>query len=39
MVATITEKVAKELITRVSNRLLELNIKVNLNEKYISNKN
>ncbi len=35
MVATFTEKAAKELITRVSNRLLELNIKVNLNEMYI----
>ena len=28
MVATFTEKAAKELITRVSNRLLELNLKV-----------
>ena len=35
MVATFTEKAAKELITRVSNRLLELNLKVNLNEMYI----
>ncbi len=35
MVATFTEKAAKELITRVSNRLLELNFKVNLNEMYI----
>ena len=35
MVATFTEKAAKELITRVSNRLLELDIKVNLNEMYI----
>jgi DNA helicase II / ATP-dependent DNA helicase PcrA len=34
-VATFTEKAAKELITRVSNRLLELEIKVNLNEMYI----
>jgi DNA helicase-2/ATP-dependent DNA helicase PcrA len=35
MVATFTEKASKELITRVSNRLLELNLKVNLNEMYI----
>lgn len=35
MVATFTEKAAKELITRISNRLLDLNIKVNLNEMYI----
>src|ERR1044072_7746507 len=35
MVATFTEKAAKELVTRVSNRLLELNIKVNLNEIYM----
>lgn len=35
LVATFTDKAAKELITRVSNRLLELNIKVNLNEMYI----
>jgi DNA helicase-2/ATP-dependent DNA helicase PcrA len=35
MVATFTEKAAKELITRVSNRLLELDIKINLNEMYI----
>jgi DNA helicase II / ATP-dependent DNA helicase PcrA len=35
MVATFTEKAAKELITRVSNRLLELDLKVNLNEMYI----
>lgn len=34
-VATFTEKAAKELITRVSNRLLELDLKVNLNEMYI----
>lgn len=34
-VATFTEKAAKELITRVSNRCLELNLKVNLNEMYI----
>jgi DNA helicase-2/ATP-dependent DNA helicase PcrA len=35
MVATFTEKASKELITRVSNRLLELDLKVNLNEMYI----
>lgn len=35
LVATFTEKAAKELITRVSNRLLELNLKINLNEMYI----
>jgi DNA helicase II / ATP-dependent DNA helicase PcrA len=35
MVATFTEKAAKELITRVSNKLLQLNLKVNLNEMYI----
>lgn len=35
MVATFTEKAAKELISRVSNRVLELNLKVNLNEMYI----
>ncbi len=34
-VATFTEKAAKELITRVSNRLLELGISANLNEMYI----
>src|SRR5687767_5185835 len=35
LIATFTEKAAKELITRVSNRLLELDLKVNLNEMYI----
>lgn len=35
MVATFTEKAAKELITRVSNRLLELDVRLNLNEMYI----
>ncbi|MES2565468.1 MAG: ATP-dependent DNA helicase [Bacteroidota bacterium] len=35
MVATFTEKAAKELITRISTRLLELDLKVNLNEMYI----
>ncbi len=35
MVATFTEKAATELITRVSNRLLDIDLKVNLNEMYI----
>lgn len=35
MVATFTEKAAKELITRVSARLLELKMRINLNEMYI----
>jgi len=35
LVATFTEKAAKELITRVSNRLLQLEENVNLNEMYI----
>ena len=35
MVSTFTEKAAKELLTRISNRLIELNIKVNPNELYI----
>ena len=35
MVSTFTEKAAKELITRVSNRILELDIRVNINEMYI----
>ena len=35
MVGTFTEKAAKELITRISNRLLEDGIKVNLNEMYV----
>ena len=35
MVATFTDKAAKELITRISNRLLELDIKANLSEMYI----
>jgi len=34
-VATFTEKAAKELITRISNRLLELGLQVNLNEMYV----
>ena len=35
MVGTFTEKAAKELITRISNRLLEDGIRVNLNEMYM----
>ena len=35
MVATFTEKAAKELITRVTNELLEAGIHLNLNEMYI----
>lgn len=35
MVGTFTEKAAKELITRISNRLLADNIQVNLNEMYV----
>lgn len=35
MVATFTEKAAKELITRVSTKLLEEGFRVNLNEMYI----
>jgi len=35
MVATFTEKAAKELITRISNRLLQLDYKINLNDMYI----
>lgn len=35
LVVTFTEKAASELITRVSNRLIELNIRFNLNEMYI----
>lgn len=35
LVATFTEKAAGELITRITQRLLELGIKVNLNEMYI----
>jgi len=34
-VATFTEKAAAELVTRISNRLLELNLKVNLNEMWV----
>lgn len=35
MIATFTEKAAKELITRVSDGLIQANIRVNLNEMYI----
>ncbi|MCR4735445.1 MAG: ATP-dependent helicase [Treponema sp.] len=35
LIATFTEKAAKELITRISNALLERNIKANINEMYI----
>jgi DNA helicase II / ATP-dependent DNA helicase PcrA len=35
MIATFTEKAAMELISRVSNRMLELGFNVNLNEMYI----
>lgn len=35
LVATFTEKAAAELTTRISNRLLELELKVNLNEMWI----
>lgn len=35
MIATFTEKAAKEIITRITNELLERNIAVNLNEMYI----
>jgi DNA helicase II / ATP-dependent DNA helicase PcrA len=35
MVSTFTEKASKELISRVSNKLLRLNIRINLNEMYI----
>lgn len=35
MVGTFTEKAAKELVTRISNKLLEDGVKVNLNEMYV----
>lgn len=35
LIATFTEKAAKELITRISNELIEKKINVNLNEMYI----
>ena len=34
-VSTFTEKASKELITRVSNRLIDLELNINLNEMYI----
>ncbi len=35
MITTFTEKAAKEIITRISNELIEKNIAINLNEMYI----
>lgn len=35
MIATFTEKAAKEIITRISNELMERNIPVDINEMYI----
>lgn len=35
MIATFTEKAAKEIITRISNELLTIGINVNINEMYI----
>ena len=35
LISTFTEKAAAELITRITNRLLEDSIRVNLNEMYI----
>lgn len=35
MIATFTEKAAKEIITRISNELLALDIDININEMYI----
>ena len=35
LMATFTEKAAKELVTRISNKLAESNIPVNINEMYI----
>lgn len=35
MIATFTEKAAKELITRITNELVSRNIKANINEMYI----
>ena len=35
LIATFTEKAAKELITRITNELIRLNINVNINELYI----
>lgn len=35
MVATFTEKAAKELVTRITNELLEVGVSINLNEMYV----
>ena len=35
LIATFTEKAAKELITRITNELIKLNITVNVNDLYI----
>lgn len=35
LISTFTEKAAKEIITRISNRLSDLNIDVNINDMYI----
>src|SRR4051812_41288319 len=35
LIVTFTDKAARELRTRISNRLAELNIKFNLNEMYL----
>lgn len=35
MIATFTEKAAKEIITRISNELISLGISININEMYI----
>lgn len=35
LISTFTEKAAKEIITRISNRLSELEVNVNINEMYI----
>lgn len=35
LISTFTEKAAKELISRITNRLLELDIRVNINDMYI----
>ena len=35
MIATFTEKAAKEIVTRITNELVKRNISVNINEMYI----
>lgn len=35
LIATFTERAAKELITRITNELIKLNITVNVNDLYI----